>query len=516
MTISMANEVAAIVTPPAKTETKRSLVSAYGAWGIMALGGVCMLSQYLSNRSLWLDEVLLASNVVTRSFAGLLQPLDYNQGAPIGFLMLQRVAVVLFGPSEYAMRLVPLAAGLIALPLMWGVARRLLSVPAALFALGLLAVSPSLIYYASEAKQYSVDLMVVLGVILAALRVLEQPGRMNRLLVYALLGAMGMYLSHPAVLALAGTGSALMAAEIRHSRRRPFLVLMAIAAGWTLLAILNYVLFLRHLSQNSYLQQYWAGGFMPWPVSMHSAVWLGRSMCQLFYSPGGLLLTQLAALAAVLGCVGLWQRSRPSLLLVASPGIVTLVAAMGHKYPFSERLILFVMPILYLLIAGGIESLWNVLQRYRILIAGLLAAGLIGPGMAMAARNVLHPRGREEIRPVLAYIASHARPGDRLYVYYAATPAFRYYRDQTGLSGMPIIQGAESRSDWLGYLEDLDQLKGLRRVWVVFSHVWFAEGVDEQRLFLMKLDGMGNRLDAKLATGASAYLYDLSEAKAGG
>jgi hypothetical protein len=56
----------------------------------------------------------------------------------------------------------------------------------------------------------------------------------------------------------------------------------------------------------------------------------------------------------------------------------------------------------------------------------------------------------------------------------------------------------------------------MRRVWVVFSHVWLAEGVDEQRLFLMKLDGMGTRLDAKRAAGASAYLYDLRETKANG
>ena len=59
-------------------------------WLIILFGTLLRLTQYLSNRSLWLDEAFLALNIVNRSFLQLLKPLDNNQGAPIGFLMLEK------------------------------------------------------------------------------------------------------------------------------------------------------------------------------------------------------------------------------------------------------------------------------------------------------------------------------------------------------------------------------------------------------------------------------------------
>ena len=88
------------------------------AIGLVAVIGVGLRVRALfANRSLWLDEAMLALNICGRSFAGLLAPLDYDQGAPIGFLMLERLAVVVFGPTELALRLVPFFASIAALAL---------------------------------------------------------------------------------------------------------------------------------------------------------------------------------------------------------------------------------------------------------------------------------------------------------------------------------------------------------------------------------------------------------------
>ena len=46
---------------------------------ILILGAIYRLSFYLAGDSFWSDEAALSLNIVGRTFAGLLKPLDYNQ-----------------------------------------------------------------------------------------------------------------------------------------------------------------------------------------------------------------------------------------------------------------------------------------------------------------------------------------------------------------------------------------------------------------------------------------------------
>src|SRR4026207_222690 len=73
------------------------------------------LRQYLSGRSMWADEAMLALNIVNRDFSGLLKTLAGNQGAPIGFLLVEKFFNVILGRHELVLRLFPLIAGLAAL-----------------------------------------------------------------------------------------------------------------------------------------------------------------------------------------------------------------------------------------------------------------------------------------------------------------------------------------------------------------------------------------------------------------
>src|SRR5689334_23171439 len=91
-----------------------NLYKSLSIWAVL-FGALVRLVQYASNRSLWSDEAMLALNIVDRSYLELLKPLDYNQAAPPLFLWLEKLAVQLLGNNEYALRLVPLTAGLIAL-----------------------------------------------------------------------------------------------------------------------------------------------------------------------------------------------------------------------------------------------------------------------------------------------------------------------------------------------------------------------------------------------------------------
>src|SRR3990172_1675949 len=137
---------------------------------LVGLGIVFRLVQYLYNRSLWLDEAALALNIIDRPFAGLLASLDYDQAAPLGYLVIEKAMVLLLGDSEYSLRLFPLIAGVVSVLLFYWVARQHLDLLAALIAVGLFATSRELIYYSAEVKQYGSDVLVALALLLAASR----------------------------------------------------------------------------------------------------------------------------------------------------------------------------------------------------------------------------------------------------------------------------------------------------------------------------------------------------------
>ena len=79
------------------------------------LGLTFRIAHYCSNRSLWFDEAQLALHIVNRSFSGLTQPLDNMQGAPIGFLMIEKAFVSSLGNADYVLRLFPLLSGCVSL-----------------------------------------------------------------------------------------------------------------------------------------------------------------------------------------------------------------------------------------------------------------------------------------------------------------------------------------------------------------------------------------------------------------
>jgi hypothetical protein len=124
--------------------------------------------------------------------------------------------------------------------------------------------------------------------------------------------------------------------------------------------------------------------------------------------------------------------------------------------------------------------------------------------------HLRHPRKNEEIRPAINYLIKHKRDGDVLYVYPYAYPSFKYYYSKYGFHDRDYVVGVWSTKNWGNYLADLDRVRGHRRVWVLFSHVYHGHGVNEEKLYVYHLDRIGTKLDSFHSFGAAVYLYDLT------
>ncbi len=158
---------------------------------------------YIINRSLGLDEAGLALNIINRSYLGLLKPLDFSQGAPIGFLLLQKTIISFLGSSDYTLRLTPLLAGLASIPLMYLVSKKYGGRLSAFISLGLFVLSPRLIYYSSDMKQYSTDVLTTLAMLLIAPKCLEGKANSQEFVVLGIAGSLSIWISHPSLFVVA-------------------------------------------------------------------------------------------------------------------------------------------------------------------------------------------------------------------------------------------------------------------------------------------------------------------------
>ncbi len=203
-------------------------------WILLALGVALRLRVYLFNRSLWLDEAMLALNIMARPFGRLMEPLEFNQAAPLGFLFAERTAVNLFGGSEYALRFFPLVCGIASLFLFWRLVGRFLSPRAAAVALGLFVLADRLVYYSSETKPYSTDVAVgllVWWVVACADAPSAAPARAWEW-VSAVVGAVAIWFSYPVVFLLGGVGLHWAWRQTKARQWRALTVVAATGAIW--------------------------------------------------------------------------------------------------------------------------------------------------------------------------------------------------------------------------------------------------------------------------------------------
>src|SRR5262249_51571346 len=77
---------------------------------VLGAGVFLRVLVYLTNRTMWLDEMSLAGNLVGKRILDFSEHLTGDQLAPVGFLIVQRAIARLLGDSNFALRLLPLSA----------------------------------------------------------------------------------------------------------------------------------------------------------------------------------------------------------------------------------------------------------------------------------------------------------------------------------------------------------------------------------------------------------------------
>ncbi|HEX5467794.1 MAG TPA: glycosyltransferase family 39 protein [Gaiellaceae bacterium] len=526
----------------------------------LAVAGIALrLVEYGLDRSLWLDEALLSLNLRNRGLGELLGTLDYTQAAPPGYLVLEKLAVSLFGDSELALRSVAIAAAVLSVPLFWIVARRILAPWAAVLALGIFAFTGPLLMHAGEVKPYSSD--VFFATLLLALVLMQWrwgETSIRRTLVAGLIAAAVVAFSYPAIFVVAGIGATVLVdALLRRDWRVLRPIVAAAVVGLAGLAALAVTALDTTSNVRGALEEGSSRFYMPFPpTSRDDLGWFPHAASSFFRESLGLWAWAAVLFAglAIAGAISLARKEAwRTLALLLSPLPFLLAASALERYPIDGRFTLFYVPFAVLLVAEGAWAIGELLgswmrgggsRRARASAAAAVAcwlAALVGIAAAHAGEYFSTSRG-EAIKPALSSLQRDWRPGDTLYLFYWSQYAFRYYAqcgecgvaqrtgapaslwgsvrlvdpagsgDSAALASSPpgLVVGIDPEKRSLAAATaQLDGLDGTGRLWALFTHVRSAEGANELAALVRRLDGLGTRLSEQRFDGAVLFLYDL-------
>lgn len=398
---------------------RRLAAFAGGVAAVVALA-VSLRLPGLAPPSLYLDDVWVALFAREASLSDLLALRPHH---PVGFMLLQALALRILPGAELPVQLIPFAASLALVPLgAWLVWRRGGGVSGGILAAVVVALNPALSDTSVRAKPYATDALLSLVLVAATLSSLAEPTprRLSRL---ALLAPLAVLFSYPAALVGAvGFAVAFASAVASAKERRPFFRIGGVFAATEAAVGLLFV----HGQANEVLAGFWRAGFVSLEsVSDAAAFVASRTVLVIRASfPGDWWAL---GILAPLG-LALLLRRRPTRLpaaFVVALWAALFAAAAARLYPVDGRTTSFAYPLVALL------AVWTLTAQ-----TGRAGSALVREGVpAFLAAVVVLTSGRsvsypsvEDSRLVRALV-SEAGAEDAVLLYPHANWAAAYYGD---------------------------------------------------------------------------------------
>jgi mannosyltransferase len=393
---------------------------------LVIAAGVVM--RFVTVSDLWLDEAL-SVNVASLPFGDIPDWLRHDGAPPLYYFMLHAWTEV-FGTSDFAVRSLSGILSVATLVPMWFAGRRIAGRAGAWIAVLILASSPFAIQFGSEARMYSLVMLLVTVGYLAVRRLLERPS-LGRQAVVAVVTGLLLYTQYWSFYLIAVVAALFVWLAWRGAddglRRAGRAGLVAVVAG--------VITFLPWIPTFLYQSEHTG---TPWgdPIFITASFAFAlRDFAGGEHSEAYALLVVLITLTlvAVLGRaidryrVELDIRTRPGVRVEAAVWVATLVlggaVAFVTRGTFAGRYASILYPLFVLVLVYGI-TVFSDKRARAILLAIVVLVGL-GSGLRVVFDN------RTQAAEVADVIRARARPGD----------VVLYCPDQLGPSVSRLLEG---------------------------------------------------------------------------
>lgn len=327
-------------------------VSTWVTLGLLVLLAAGLRFYALGEQSLWHDESMTWLRVIV-PWDTVPEMLRNSPNLPTSYLLIKPVIDV-FGASEFWLRFVSAAFGVLAVPAAWKIGREAGGRPGGWVAAWAWAVHPMLVFFAQDAKTYGVT--SGLAALLLALHLhMRRQRRTWHWLAAGLVLTAGL-LSHYYFFFVAAL---LVLSAARQLRSEP-----AFFRGWTMLTVVAIVPLLLRVAWFYALEEPMLGnGWIDLPSVKDPLL----TLWNLLSGFGGQTSWQSLAIGAVLGTFTLaalvFAKQRRELLAVfalavMAPTLVMIVVSL-RKPLYMDRYFIVLLPFLLFIVAGGAGFLWQ-------------------------------------------------------------------------------------------------------------------------------------------------------------
>jgi 4-amino-4-deoxy-L-arabinose transferase-like glycosyltransferase len=421
----------------------------------------------LTLQSMWIDEVMalyFTRGTFTETLHTIVRP-EHN--GPLFYLLLFWWRH-LVGDSDFAVRYLSVLFSVLTLPLIYQLARRLLTERTAALALGLTALSPFTLWFAQEAKMYALHMWAATASTLALLEAFRK-GRWWRWATYALLLSSTLY-SHffGGFLALA---QVVMSGILGWKRWRRWL---AYGLTMALLALAHAPLLRVAWNVIRYYQPRDIWRYFV-PLKDIARDLLGQYFYRLSYLeviPWLLLIPTVFLIGGILALFRLRRRDAWILPIQALLPVLIFYPISYRAPVYSAKYLSAIAPAVWILVAWGLERMarfWRPLGLGAAVLGLLMVNGI--------ARDLgTPPFQRGDWRFIARYVETHEGPNDIVVIsaFYCEHAFRRYYQGRSAIfpyEANPyepefVYQGLPERYDrmWLVLHHDQTMAPGNRLI----------------------------------------------------
>ena len=422
---------------------------------ILTIGILLRVLFYSYNRYFWTDEAALALNII--NFNNYFLPLHWGQAAPAFFMYISKIMYILVPQKELAVRFFPLLFSICSIfAFNKLISKYCNSLLAKILAITAFSFSYPLVYYAQEFKQYSLDVLIFL-LILLSYDYLKTLNSYKKKVVLAILYSLALYTSFPAFFAVFVVFFNLFLFDFGKFKKSYYMLIPIMLTG------ILYVVSCHSQIVDTGLHSYWHNGFLTFNIQ-HD-INLIFSFFEYIFS---------TKLAVVFFLIAIFMYIRNKLFnekycLLYIPILLAIMLSCMHIYPLQSRVSLYLIPLVIILTTKFTDYICFKNKINEKIVLAICCIVLLFPLCSYTYNMVIKKNvWLEDFVSPLKTALNEAGKDDIIIVVDGGEWLYEYYKNIILINNTVIVE--QSFQDENQYIKHLDKYNKGQNYYMIYAH----------------------------------------------